>query len=306
MTEASQPAPSAARLLALALLTVLGCLWSLGPSASKFAMTHGVAPMGLVFWQTGIAGTVLLAICLVRRQPIRFEWRYLRYYVVMGGFGILAPNTNMAVVMRDLPAGLMAVIIIFAPLITYIVALAIRLERFAALRAAGVVLGFAGAAVLVLPQGSLPEPGLLPVALLAFVTPGLWAITNVFAETHRPADGPPYALAMGTMYAAATGALVGALASDTFHPLWRDFAAVDLVIVGYGVVSALTFTLFYTIVALAGAVYLAQVGYLVTLTGLGWGALFFAERPGVFLWAAMALIFAGVACVNLGKRRTCE
>ncbi|MEK9661326.1 MAG: DMT family transporter [Alphaproteobacteria bacterium] len=301
MRDAGTAAPRRVRLLPLLLLLLLGCLWSLGPSASKYAMVHGVAPVGLVFWQTAIAGTVLLTICLVRRQPIRFEWRYMRYYLVMGGFGILAPNTNMAVVMRDLPAGLMAVIIIFAPVITYVVALAVRLERYVALRAAGVVLGFAGAAVLVLPRGSLPAPELLPVALLAFVTPTLWAVTNIFAETHRPADGKPYALAMGTMYAAAAGSLVGALATGDFHPLWDGFAAVDAVIVGYGVVSALTFTLFYTIVALAGAVYLAQVGFIVTLTGIGWGALFYGERPGLWLWAAMALIFAGVACVNIGK-----
>lgn len=303
MTNAKERTTGGVRLLPLVLLILLGCLWSLGPSASKYAMAHAVAPAGLVFWQTSIAGTILLAICLVRRQPIRFEWPYLRYYLAMGWFGILAPNTNMAVVMRDLPAGLMSVIIIFAPVITYVIALAIRLERFAALRTAGVVLGFAGAAVLVLPNGSLPSPELLPVALLAFVTPTLWAITNVFAETHRPASGKPYALAMGTMYAAAAGALVSALATGTFHPIWQSFEAVDLVIVGYGVVTAATFTLFYTIIALAGAVYLAQVGFIVTLTGIGWGALFYAERPGLWLVAAMVLIFAGVALVNLGKRK---
>ena len=83
------------------------------------------------------------------------------------------------------------------------------MERFIALRAAGIVLGFAGAAVLVLPRGSLPSPDLLPIALLAFVTPALWAVANIFAELARPTDGKPYALAMGTMYPAAADALVG-------------------------------------------------------------------------------------------------
>jgi drug/metabolite transporter (DMT)-like permease len=296
-------AASGLRLLPLALLLALGCIWSLGPSASKFAVTHGVAPAGLVFWQTAIAGTILLAVCRATGQRIVLDRRHLRYFLVMGGLGILLPNANMAVVMRDLPAGLMAVVIVTAPVITYLVALAVRMERFATLRAAGVVLGFAGAAVLVLPRGSLPSPDLLPVALLAFATPALWAATNVFAEAARPDDANTYALVMGTMYAAAAGALVASLATGTFHPLWHGFEAVDMVIVGYGVVTALTFTLFYTIIALAGAVYLAQVGYLVTLTGVGWGALFYGERPTAWLGLAVALVFLGVALVNLGKGR---
>jgi drug/metabolite transporter (DMT)-like permease len=155
----------------------------------------------------------------------------------------------------------------------------------------------------VLPEGSLPSPSLLPVALLAFLTPTLWAVGNVIAEVARPDGTNPYVLAMGTMYAASAGALVVALSTGSFHPIWDGFGTVDAVIVGYGLVTVATFTLFYAIIALAGAVYLAQVGFITTLTGLGWGALFYGERPGVWLWAAMALVFAGVALVNLGKRR---
>jgi drug/metabolite transporter (DMT)-like permease len=301
--ESGGETASGLRLLPLILLLVLGCIWSLGPSASKFAVTHGVAPMALVFWQTVIAGTILLAICKATGQKIVLDGKHLRYVAVMGWAGILLPNANMAVVMRDLPAGLMSVIIITAPVITYLVALAVRIERWSGLRAAGVVLGFAGAAVLVLPRGSLPAPDLLPVALLAFVTPALWAISNVYAETGRPDDANTYALVMGTMYAAAAGALVATLATGTFHPLWDGFEAVDQVIVGYGVVTAVTFTLFYTIIALAGAVYLAQVGFLVTLTGVGWGALFYGERPTLWLGLAIVLVFIGVGLVNFGKRR---
>ena len=302
MTEPHEPAAPRARLLLLGLLLVLGCLWSLAPSATKFAVLNGVAPAGLVFWQTAIAGTVLLFTCLVSGQKVGFDGRHIRYYLAMGWLGILLPNMNLVATMRDLDAGLMSVIIITSPVITYLIALAVRLERFTGLRAAGIVLGFAGACVLVLPRGSLPSPDLLPVALLAFVTPALWAVANIIAEVARPGNASPYALAMGTMYAAAAGALVSALATDSFHPIWVDFEMVDAVIVGYGFVTVATFTLFYKIVTLAGAVYLAQVGFITTLTGLGWAALFFGERPGGWLWAAMALIFIGVALVNLGKK----
>lgn len=302
MSERPSPAPGL-RLLPLGLLTILSVIWGLGPSIVKFVAQADVPPLGLVFWQTLVAGCLLLVVCLALRLPVGFDRRFIRYYLVMGVVGVALPNTNMVLVMRDLPVGLMGVIIITSPVITYLAALAIRLERFVAMRAGGVVLGFLGAAVLVLPEGSLPSPDLLPLALLAFLTPTLWALTNVFAEVARPKEGNIVSLAMGTMFAGAAGALVASLATDSFHPIWVDPGPEAAMIVAFGVLTMGAFTLYYTIVKMAGAVYLAQIGYLIPLWGVVWGAWFYDEVPSVWLWAAMALIFAGVGLVNFGGRR---
>lgn len=290
------------RMLPLVLLMALSVLWGLGPSIVKFVALDGVPPLGMVVWQTGLAGIILLVICLLRRVPLMFDAQHMRYYLTMGWLGLALPNTNMVFVMRELPVALMGVIIITAPVITYVVALFIRLEAFTPMRAAGVVIGFAGAAVLVLPSGSLPSPELLPTALLAFVTPALWATSNVIAEVWRPKNGDTFALAMGTMFAAASGALIVAVPTGSFHPIWIDFGVSDWVILLYAGTTVCAFALFYTIVRLAGAVYLAQVGYLVPIMGVGWGAWFYGEEPTVWLWLAMALVFVGVALVNLGKK----
>lgn len=290
-------------LLPIALLVILGALWSLAPSAGKYAVTHGVPPIGMVFWQTFIAGTTLLMICLIWKIPIGLDRKHLRYYAVMGSVGIALPNSNMAFVMRDLPAGLMSVLIVTAPLITYLIALSVRMEHFRPVRAAGVLLGLAGVGVLVLPNGSLPSPEMLPIALLAIVTPTLWAACNVFAEAGRPAKTNNIALAMGTMYVAAATTFAMTMATGTFHPIWDGFGSEDAVIVGFGLVTVATFVLFYTVVSLAGAVYLAQVGYITVITGVGWGVLFFGERPSVWLWLAVVLVFGGVALVNFSRGR---
>ena len=304
-TNTSKPvAGKAHRLLPVMLLILLGCFWSLGPSATKFGAINGVPPLGLVFWQTFIAGTLLLLICKFRGITIQLKRKHLRYYLLMGTIGVALPNSNMVFVMQQIPAGLMSVLIVTAPLITYLIALSVRLERFRLMRAGGVLLGLSGVAVLVLPKGSLPSPELLPLALLAIVTPALWAASNVFAETGRPAKGNNISLAMGTMYVAAATSLLMALSTGSFHEIWIDFDAPDYVIVGYGMVTVATFVLFYTIVSLAGAVYLAQVGYIVVLSGVGWGALFFGERPSVWLWVAVVLVFAGVALVNVSRDKT--
>ncbi|MBO6783345.1 MAG: DMT family transporter [Alphaproteobacteria bacterium] len=301
MNEDAARTRRARRLLPIILLFVLGGLWSLGPATAKFVAANGVPPFGMVFWQTFIAANLLLAICAVWKIPIGLDRRHLRYYAFMGFISITLPYSNMFFVMRDLPAGLMSVLIVTAPMITYLVALSVRIERFRALRAAGVAVGLAGVAVLVLPKGSLPSPELIPIALLALATPAMWAASNVFAEIARPEDGNSIPLAMGALYVAAATSLAMALASDTFYPIWDGFAVTDWVIVGYGIVTVATYVLYYVVISLAGAVYLAQVGYIVTITGVGWGALFFGERPSVWLGLAVLLVFAGVALVNYSR-----
>jgi len=306
MSARDSTSPKVHPLLPVILLIVLGGLWSLGPSVAKFVAINGVPPLGMVFWQTFIGGNLLLAICLIRKIPIGLDRRHLRYYGVMGLLGIVLPYALMFFVMRDLPAGLMSVLIVTAPLITYLIALAVRIEQFGPRRAGGVLLGLIGVAVLVLAEGSLPSPELLPRALLAIVTPALWAATKVFAETARPKEGNAIALAMGAVYVAAAASLVLALGSGSFHTIWDGFSAEDWVILGYGMVTVATYILYYTVIKIAGAVYLAQVGYIVTLTGVGWGAWFFGERPSVWLGLSILLVFAGVALVNYSRSKARE
>ena len=47
----------------------------------------------------------------------------------------------------------------------------------------------------------------------------------------------------------------------------------------------------------------SQVGYIVTLSGLGFGFLIFAEVPGWLTIPAAVLIFTGLALVTLPGRR---
>ena len=304
MTKGPEAAPRAtAPFLPLFLLLALGSLWGLSPAFTKFLALEGVPPIGAVFWQTLIAGTGLLIMCRIRGVAIELDRKHLGFFAVMGAAGIALPNSNMVFVVGHIPAGLMSVIIVTAPVITYVVAVAIRLEALDIRRAAGVLLGLIGVGFLVLPRGSLPAPEMLPFALLGFITPMAWALTNVYAEAARPRGTDSMVLAMGTMFAAAIAALVAALATGSFHPIWRDFDIGDQALIVYGLITVVTFFLYFTVVSLAGAVYLAQVGYITTLMGLGWGAWFYGEEPSAWLWLAVVLVFAGLALVNFGKRK---
>ncbi|MEP4377936.1 MAG: DMT family transporter [Alphaproteobacteria bacterium] len=296
-------AGGAVRWLPLFLLLVLGAIWGGNPSFSKALVTNGISPAAVVFWQTLGAGILLSIVCIVRRTPIRLGRRAIIYYLVIGVIGIDLAYIMLVFSVRHLTVGYVSVLVLFSPLLTYVFAILLRLERINLLRGLGIAVGFAGAAVLVVPEGSLPSPDLLGVALLAFVVPAGYATANIFAEWGRPADADNVALAAGTMFAAAGGALIVTLIAGNFHPVWADFGQREVILFGFALATAVAFLIFYAIVALAGAVYLGQVGYIVTLAGVGWGVLFFGETVPVWLWVAIAIVALGVGMVNLGKKR---
>jgi drug/metabolite transporter (DMT)-like permease len=294
---------SAVRWLPLAMLVALGALWGGNPAFSKALGGLGIGPFGVVFWQTGLACVILLPICLWRRQRIGFDRRALAYYFFIGGIGIGLPYAALVLVVGHVTTGFVSVLVVLSPMLTYVFAILVRLERLNAMRAAGLVLGLVGVAILVLPSGSLPAPEALPYALIALYIPAGYAAANVYAEWGRPEGASNEALACGTMGAAALLMAVFGLADGSFHPAWDRFDASALILVAYAVSTVVAFLLFYAIVAAAGAVYLGQVGYLVTLSGIGWGMLLFDERHGAGLWLAALIVFVGVALVNFGKPR---
>lgn len=300
MTDAAA-ARSVFRWLPLLLLVVLGALWGGNPAFSKALAIVGVSPFAVVFWQTFGAGILLLLVCLIRRTPLRFNAQHLVYFAFMGLVGIDVAYVTLVFAVERLSASFVSVLVLFSPMLTYAIALALRMEPVVKIRAAGIAIGLIGAGVLVVPEGSLPAPDLLPVALIAFITPLGYAAANVFAEYARPADADNVALAMGTMFAAAIGALIGGLVDNSLYPAWQSFGRTQIVLTLFAVSTAAAFLIFYAIIAMAGAVYLGQVGYLVTLFGVFWGIILFGEEPSAWLWLAVLLVACGVALVNLGK-----
>lgn len=290
--------------LPLVLLLVLGAIWGGNPSFSKALVTNGISPSSVVFWQTLSAGILLSIVCVVRRTPIPMGRRAIIYYAVIGVIGIDVAYIMLVFSVQHLTVGYVSVLVLFSPLLTYIFAIMLRIESISLLRGLGILVGFAGAGVLVFPQGSLPSPELLPFALLAFIVPAGYAMANVYAQWGRPDSGDNVALAAGTMYAAAIGALIFSVFDGSFHPVWVEFADRETILFGFGLATAVAFLIFYLIIALAGAVYLGQVGYIVTLTGVGWGVLFFGETTTILLWVAVAIVGVGVGMVNLGKSKS--
>jgi drug/metabolite transporter (DMT)-like permease len=299
-TQASRPGRRA--WLPLVLLLVLGTLWGGTFTLSKIAIGGGVPPLGYAFWQALGPALLLLLVCALRRVRLGLSRRHVLFYVLAGLLGITIPNINFFFVIGHIPAGIMAVVVATAPMLTYGFALVIGEERFGRRRAVGIGLGLAGALCLLLPRASLPDPAMLGWVVLGFLTPAFYAANSLYSARRRPPGGDSLGLACGMMFGASLFQTAAMLATGSFYPLWPPFGPPDWALIGQILISAVAYILFFEVLRLAGAVFFSQVGYIVTLTGLGWGMVAFGERHSGWLYLATGLIFAGLALVNLRRR----
>lgn len=285
----------------LVLILTLGSLWGLSFSFSKMAANGGVHPVAYTFWQGLAAGTIVAAICRLRGMRIPLGRVCLRYYFMTGLIGIALPNIIIVTAIAHLPTGVMVLIIPFVPLITYLIAIGVRIERFAVIRFAGVLFGLAGVALIVLPQSSLPDPAAAPWFLLALATPVLYAVNNITAARLRPPDSHSLPLAAGMLLAAALMLTPVMFAMDVLYLPGLPIGEAEIGMAGQIVISSVAYLMFFEILRLAGPVFMSFTGYIVTLTGIAWGVLLFGESHSPWVWGAACLIFAGLALVNLRR-----
>ena len=287
--------------LGFLLLLVLGTNWGLGFSLAKFGHLGGVPPLGYVFWQGAGSGVVLLTLCLLRGRLPVISAQHLRYYLLMGALGIALPAVNLVVVVGHIPVGVMTLVMTMAPLMTYGIAQLAGSDRFDLRRTAGMIIGLAGALLIVLPEASLPSPDMVPWVLLGIVTPALYAATNVYAGMRRPHDVDSLALAAAMQLSAGLAVAPFTLLSGSFH-LPVAFTAADIAILCHIGVASLGSLLFFELIRMAGPVFMSQVAYVVTITGILWGMYFFDERHSPWIWASLVVILAGVALVTRSRR----
>lgn len=300
---AANPRTTGVDPLAYILLVGCGVVYPLLFSVTKIASEAGVPPIGFVFWHSLLAALGLLAICLVKRELPGLSPAHLRGYLALGFLGTAAPVSLLAYVSAKLPAGLVTLVVVLSPLLTYAFALLLRMERRNLLSIAGITLGLGGVLLVVVPSVSLPSPDMLGWLLLAFLAPVFFAATNIAGSLLRPPATGSFPMAAGVMVASTL--LMAPIALGTgqlyLYPgpapegAWTALAA--------AAVNGGFYVAFFAIVRRAGSVFVSQFNYLVILCGFGWGALLFGERHSLYVLGAAALMVLGLALHSLGMRR---
>ena len=139
----------------LSLLLLLGVIWGSGYSIARFAMTHGVSPLGYAFWQSWGPAIFLILWVKIRHLKVSYRSKAMSYYIFTGVVGIAIPNTAMYFVAGHLPSGLVAILVNTVPLMTYPLSLLLKEEKFYRPRFLGVLVGVIGIMCLLFPRYGL-------------------------------------------------------------------------------------------------------------------------------------------------------
>jgi drug/metabolite transporter (DMT)-like permease len=287
---------------ALLPLLMLGTIWGATPAFVKHLGAIGWPPL-LIATCAGVGSTlVLAAVCRLRGIAVPVTRAHLRHYAVTGLFGLALANLVSFTSLQHVPAGFFSLLVPLSPMLTVLGAALIGLEPATRRRMVGTALGLSGVLLAMSPGAALPDPHLLPWALLAALTPFCYAASNLLAVRLAPRGTPPLALATGTLAAGTVQVAAFAALSGQLQLPPVDGLAVSA---AQGVVTALAFMIYFRSLGAHGGVITSQTGYVVTLTGLAWGWALFGERPGWLTIPAAALVFAGLALVTLpGKQIT--
>lgn len=291
----ASPAPGLSGYLGL---LACGAAWGLTTPLIKTATQAGHGALGIALWQAGLnmvlLGAVLAATGKLRGMPV--SGPALRLYAVFGLLGMALPSWASFTGTTHLPSGVMSIVIALVPIFALPLALALGTERFQARRLAGVVLGAAAVAILAAPGGALPEPGLWVWVLVGILAPFFYAIEGAWVAASRVPAGPLQVLWGGSVVAVAVLIPLNLALGGPMLP--GPVGQAEGLIVVAGLLSLGAYAGYIGLLRRCGAVFGAQVGYVVTGSGVIWAMVLLGERYPPAVWVALALLFAGLTMVQ--------
>lgn len=279
-------------------LVVLGAGWGLTQPLAKIAVTGGYRHFGMIFWQLAIGAVALGALCLARGRRLPLGPRHLRLYALVALIGTILPNSASYQAAGHLPAGVISILISLVPMFAFPVALALGIDRVSWLRLAGLSAGLLGVVLLVAPETSLPDPAMILWVPVALVAPFFYALEGNYVARW----GTEGLDAIQTLFGASVIGCALALPLAVGSGQWIDprppWDLRDLAVAGIAVVHAGVYAGYVWMVGRAGAVFAAQVSYLVTLWGIVWAKLILGESYSGWVWGALALMMVGLFLVQ--------
>jgi len=289
-----------------AILLVLSVLWGGAFFFISIAL-RSMGPLTIVLVRLGLAAVLLWLWRLVRRDGMTLPAGSIPALFLLGLLNNVLPFILFVSAQRTIPSGLASILNATTPIWGVIVAhLFTADEKATPNRIAGVLVGFAGVALMIGPD-LLGQIGRNALAQLACIGATLsYALAGVFGRRFNPMGVAPALVATGSLSAAALMMLPLVL---LFEPPWHAASPEPeawLALIGLTVFStAAAYFLYFRLLASAGATNSLLVTFLIPVTAILLGTLVLGEQLAPRHFGGMALIGLGLAAIDgrlLGRR----
>ena len=289
--------------LAVGLLFLTGVLYGLSYSLTGVGVANGIpfTSYVLLMGMFGAAVALLLSLGQGRLPPL--SWRHVSSYAIAGISGYGVPFLTVGYVSGEgVPAGIISMLVVLSPILTYMGAVTLRLEPIWWPRVLGFAVGIVGVALLVVPETSLPSRDLVPWILLALLLPVGYTTTSLATALLRPPATDSLHFAFGFFFFGSLPILVVVAATDGWWWFEGPMDPGDWSLITNVFVQGLGIYLFVELTRFLGPVFFSTVNFIVALSGIGWGILFFGESHSHWVWLALLCLMLGVFFVILRRR----
>jgi drug/metabolite transporter (DMT)-like permease len=221
------------------------------------------------------------------------QWRrWWRDYVLVGTINTAVPFSLYAYAAVHIPAGLSAVTNATAPIWGALLATLVLRERLTASRAAGLLLGILGVALVTRPPTELSYP---PLAIAAALGGALcYAVAGVYLKA-RPQQAPGRGMAFGTQLASGLVLMPFAAFSQPLQPITPVAIACTAAMALFS--GAVAYVLYFRLIADIGPIRSLTVTYLIPVFGVLFGAVFLGEALNASMLGGGALVVLGTGLV---------
>ena len=257
-------------------------------------------PFTIVFVRVCLGALTLWGVVIAFRIPIPKNASLIPVFLGMSLLNNVIPFCLIVWGQTHIASGLASILNATTPLFTVLVAHGLTAdEKLTPARIAGVLIGIAGVAVMI--GGAALETAGMPVlAQLAILGAALsYSFAGVFGRRFKRLGVDPVLTATGQVTASTVVLLPLMLAVD--QPWLLPIPSLPVIgsLIGLGVLStAFAYILFFRILSAAGATNLSIVTFLIPVSAVILGVLFLNETLEPRQVLGMALIGAGLACID--------
>jgi len=266
---------------------------------SRTVTAQGMPAVTYAYWQTLIAGLLLLARTRSLRSMIRTP--LMMYFLISGLAGIAIPNVTAFYLVTRLGTGFTGIMYALPPIFTFLMAAALGLEKSNWRRLVGLSIAVLACAWIIIQRHA--EMGQSPGHwyALGLLIPVVLSVGNIYRSVAWPGTTSPMTLAAGTLLACAL--LLGVFAQITNTPLLSgDFSPhLMKVVLLQGLLTALAYLCSFEIQKRATPVFYSQLGTVAALFGLIIGIVGFGEQYPASIWLGVLAVVIGLRISNRAR-----
>lgn len=280
-------------------LFFLGAVWG-GAFLFIALALNDFGPISVAAWRVSLGALVMLVIVKLVRTPVPRGIQNWRLIFLVGFLNSAVPffliSWGQQFISSAASALLMASGTFCAVLVSHFTSDDERINRY---RLGGVIIGFSGVFVLVFWDIIESGFGGLKGQIAVTIAGCSYAISSVISR--RLSHLSSISTSAGTMLTASIYMLPLAFWLEDPLPDNVSIEAFSALIYLGVIATALAMTVRFVIIRVNGAVFMAQVGYLVPLFGVIWSGLYFADAINLQTIVALMLILTGIAVSRKGN-----